>query len=169
MVERVSLTPQAVSEWGDANLVRFNASKTQACLFTAKRSLLTLTPTFRNVSLEYTDRLQLLGIEFSPNLNYGRFIESRAKVAARKLGVLARVRRYCTPGQLLTLYKAQVRSCMEYCYHIWAGAAKCHLAALDSMERRAKRLIDDLDLVETNLQSCQPRAQAQSSQSLGIL
>ncbi|CAH2064889.1 unnamed protein product, partial [Iphiclides podalirius] len=141
MVERLNLTLQAVSERGDANLVRFNASKTQACLFSAKRSPSNLAPTFQNVSLEYTDRLRLLGVEISSNLNFGRFIESKARAAARKLGVLAKVRRYFTPGQLLTLYKAQVRSCVEFCCHIWAGATKCHLAALDSMERRAERLI----------------------------
>ncbi|CAK1594040.1 unnamed protein product [Parnassius mnemosyne] len=36
MVERVNLTLQEVSDWGDANLVKFNASKTQASLFTEK-------------------------------------------------------------------------------------------------------------------------------------
>ncbi len=106
-----------------------------------------MAPAFRDVSLECTDRLQLLGMDIASDLNFGRFIESRAKVAARKLGVLAKVRRYFTPSQLLMLYKAQVRSCVEYCSHIWAGAAKCHLAALDSVERRAKRLIGDPDLV----------------------
>ncbi|CAK1603403.1 unnamed protein product [Parnassius mnemosyne] len=162
MVERVNLTLQAVFDWGDANLVKFNASKTQACLFTAKRTQLTLAPSFRNVSLKYTDRLQLLGFEISSNLNFGRFIESKAKAAARKLGVLAKVRRYFTPGQLLTLYKAQVRSCMEYCCHIWAGAAKCHLAALDSMERHDKRLIGDPNLVKTNLISLKYRRKVAS-------
>ncbi|CAK1595702.1 unnamed protein product [Parnassius mnemosyne] len=46
---------------------------------------------------------------------------------------------------------------MEYCCHIWTGAAKCHLEALDSVEKRAKRLIGDLDLVETNLVSLEHR------------
>ena len=63
------------------------------------------------------------------------------------------MKRYFTPGQLLTLYKAQVRSCMEYCCHLWDGSAKYQLATLDSVERRAKRLVGDVKLVETKLQS----------------
>ncbi|CAH2090623.1 unnamed protein product [Euphydryas editha] len=119
MVSRLNVALQAVSEWGDANLVTFNATKTQACVFSSKRSPLHLAPTFRNVSVEITDFLQLLGVELSSNLNFGQHIESKAKTAAKKLGILSKVRRYFTSEQLLQLYQAQVRSCMEYCCHLW--------------------------------------------------
>ncbi|KAL0821757.1 hypothetical protein ABMA28_005179 [Loxostege sticticalis] len=153
MVERTSLTLSNVSQWGDHNLVSFNASKTQACLFSAKRSPFTLSPTFRGTSVPVTDTLQLLGIELSSDLNFGTAIESKAQIAARKLGVLNKVKRYFTPEQLLNLYKAQVRSCMEYCCHLWDGSAKYQLAALDSVERRAKRIIGDNKLVASKLHS----------------
>ncbi|CAH2096385.1 unnamed protein product [Euphydryas editha] len=93
MVSRLNVALQAVSEWGDANLVTFNATKTQACVFSSKRSPLHLAPTFRNVSVEITDSLQLLGVELSSNLNFGQHIESKAKTAAKKLGILSKVRR----------------------------------------------------------------------------
>ncbi|CAK1598398.1 unnamed protein product [Parnassius mnemosyne] len=51
---------------------------------------------------------------------------------------------------------------MEYCCHIWAGAAKCYLAALESVERRAKRLIGDPNLVKTNLTSLDYRRKVAS-------
>ena len=82
-------------------------------------------------------------MELSSDLNFSATIESKAQTAAKKLSILHKVRRYFTPGQLLNLYKAQVRSCMEYCSHLWDGSAKYQLAALDSIERRAKRLIGD--------------------------
>ncbi|KAJ0178555.1 hypothetical protein K1T71_006378 [Dendrolimus kikuchii] len=141
MVERLNVSLQAVSEWGDANLVTFNASKTQACLFSAKRSLFDLTPTFRGVSITLTDRLQLLGISLTPTLNFDTCIESLAQVAAKKLGILAKVRQYFTSKQLLNLYQAQVRSCMEYCSHLWDGSAKYQLEALESIEKRARKLV----------------------------
>ncbi|XP_047997328.1 uncharacterized protein LOC125234949 [Leguminivora glycinivorella] len=141
MVERANLTLSRVSQWGDDNLVKFNATKTQACLFSAKRSPFDLTPTFRGASVPITGSLELLGVELSSVLNFGTFIESKAQTAARKLGILNKVKRYFTPGQLLKLYKAQVRSCMEYCSHLWDGSAKYQLAALDSVERRARRMI----------------------------
>ncbi|CAH2217294.1 jg22198 [Pararge aegeria aegeria] len=90
------------------------------------------------------DYVQLLGVNISSNLNFGQYIESRAKTAGKKLGNLNMVKRYFTPEQLLTLYQSQVRSCMEYCSHLWDGSAKYQLDALDSVDRRARMLIGDL-------------------------
>ena len=70
----------------------------------------------RDVSAQVTDRLELLGMELSSDLNFSATIESKAQAAVKKLGILHKVRRYFTPGQLLgtDLYKAQVRSYMKY-------------------------------------------------------
>ena len=46
------------------------------------------------------------------------------------------------PLQLLTLYKAQIRPCLEYCFHLWRRASKYSLALLDAIQKRAVRLID---------------------------
>ncbi|CAH2243564.1 jg12875 [Pararge aegeria aegeria] len=83
-------------------------------------------------------------------------VESKAKTAGKKLGILNKVKRYFTPEQLLTLYQAQVRSCMEYCSHLWDGSAKYQLDALDSVDRRARRLIGN-NLVVSRLQSLEHR------------
>ncbi|CAH2243694.1 jg8754 [Pararge aegeria aegeria] len=156
LVERVNLALSEVSDWGDTNLVQFNASKTQACLFSAKRSPFPLTLTFRNVSVPTMKSIELLGISISTNVSFGQCIESKAKTAGKKLGILNKVKRYFTPEQLLTLYQAQVRSCMEYCSHLWDGSAKYQLDALDSVDRRARRLIGN-DLVVSRLQSLEHR------------
>ncbi|KAJ2941189.1 hypothetical protein O0L34_g10419 [Tuta absoluta] len=92
MAERTDLTLSLVSQWSDDNLVSFNATKTQACLFTAKRSPFDWTPTFRGTSVPVTDRLELLGMELTSNLNFGATIEYKAQTAAKKLGILNRVK-----------------------------------------------------------------------------
>ncbi|XP_045501382.1 uncharacterized protein LOC123698681 [Colias croceus] len=157
MIVRLNNTLKEISNWGDANLVKFNSCKTQACLFTAKKSTLQLTPSFRDVPIEVSDHLELLGLSVSSNLNYGHFIKSKAQLAAKKLGILAKVKQYFTPDQLLRLYHAQVRSCVEYCCHIWAGTAKTHLQALDSIEKRAKRLIAEPKLITKSFGSLEHR------------
>ena len=162
MVGRLNLSLQAVSEWGDANLVKFNAAKTQACLFSAKRSQFHPAPAFRGAAVPITDRLDLLGVTLTSTLNFGPFIEAKAQVAAKKLGILAKVRRYFTPDQLLKLYQAQVRSCMEYCSHLWDGSARYQLDALESIEKRAKRIIGNDKLVESKLQSLEHRRRVAS-------
>ena len=47
MVNRLNMALQAVSVWGDANPVTFNATKNQACVFSTKLSQIHLSPTFQ--------------------------------------------------------------------------------------------------------------------------
>nr|CAH7733037.1 unnamed protein product [Callosobruchus chinensis] len=54
-----------------------------------------------------------------------------------------RARKYFSPSNLLTLYKAQIRPSLEYCSHIWGAAAPTTLSILDAVQRRAIRLIGD--------------------------
>ncbi|KAF9814744.1 hypothetical protein SFRURICE_014839 [Spodoptera frugiperda] len=142
---------------GQCQLVEFNAAKTQACLFSAKRSQFSPAPTFRGAAVPITDRLDILGVTLTSTLNFGPFIEAKAHLAAKKLGILAKVRQYFTQEQLLKLYQAQVRSCMEYCSHLWDGSARYQLDALEAIERRAKRIIGNDALVESKLQSLEHR------------
>nr|CAH7756711.1 unnamed protein product [Callosobruchus chinensis] len=52
-------------------------------------------------------------------------------------------RKYFSPSNLLTLYKAQIRPRLEYCSHICGAAAPTTLSILDAVQRRAIRLIGD--------------------------
>ena len=63
-------------------------------------------------------------------------------------GFLFRPKRFFTPLHLLTLYKAQISPCLEYGSHLWRGATKYSLAILDTIQKRAIRLIDDSALTE---------------------
>nr|CAH7754842.1 unnamed protein product [Callosobruchus chinensis] len=58
-----------------------------------------------------------------------------------------RARKYFSPSNLLTLYKAQIRPSLEYCSHIWGAAAPSTSSILDAVQRRAIRLIDDPALI----------------------
>nr|CAH7742840.1 unnamed protein product [Callosobruchus chinensis] len=54
-----------------------------------------------------------------------------------------RARKYFSPSNLLTLYKAQIRPSLEYCSHIWGAAAPTTLSIPDAVQRRAIRFISD--------------------------
>nr|CAH7747518.1 unnamed protein product [Callosobruchus chinensis] len=58
-----------------------------------------------------------------------------------------RARKYFSPSNLLTLYKAQIRPSLEYCSHIWGAAAPNTLSILDAVQRRAIRLIGNPALI----------------------
>nr|CAH7736027.1 unnamed protein product [Callosobruchus chinensis] len=71
-------------------------------------------------------------------------VSSIATAAGKKLGYLFRARKYFSPSNLLTLYKAQIRPSLEYCSHIWGAgdpALTCHLQPLSH-----RRAVGDLSL-----------------------
>ena len=46
--------------------------------------------------------------------------------------------------RLLFIYKSSIRSCMEYCCHVWAGAPSCYLGVLDKLQKRICRAVGPL-------------------------
>ena len=91
----------------------------------------------------------MLGVTLGSDLSWNDHISTTAKASARKLGLLFRSRRYYTPSQLLILYKAQIRPCLEYGSHLWRGASKHSLASLDAIQKRAIKLIEDAALTDS--------------------
>ena len=89
------------------------------------------------------DSLSMLGVSEASDLSWKEHISYVAKSAARKIGFLF------TPLQLLTLHKTQNRPCLEYGTHLCRGASKLSLASLDTIQKRAIRLIDDSALTDS--------------------
>nr|CAH7743472.1 unnamed protein product [Callosobruchus chinensis] len=108
---------EAITAWGLKNMVESNASKTQYCTPSNKRC-----PSEHSVLMNN---------------------QALTRTAGKKLRYLFRVRKYFSPSNLLTLYKAQIRPSLEYCSHIWEAAAPTTLYVLDAVQRRAIRLIGD--------------------------
>ena len=123
---------------GSQNLVNFNAVKTQCCFLRNLQDI-----SFDSNSLEFSDKIAMLGVTLGSDLSWNDHISTIAKAVACKLGLLFRSRHYYTPSQLLTLYKAQIRPCLEYGSHLWRGASKHSLATLDAIQKRAIKLIGD--------------------------
>ena len=91
----------------------------------------------------------MLGVSVASYLSWNEHISSVEKSAERRIGFLFRSKRFFTSLHLLTLYKAQIRPCLEYGSHLWRGASKYYLATLDTIQKRAIRLIDDSSLTDS--------------------
>ncbi|CAH2012486.1 unnamed protein product [Acanthoscelides obtectus] len=128
---------EAITAWGRNNLVQFNASKTQYCTLTNKK----------RPSAHHSFRL--VGVQITEDLIWHEHISSIAAAAGKKQGYLFRAKKYFSPHDLLTLYKAQIKPSLEYCSHIWGAAAPTTLSMLDAVQRRAVRLIDDSSLTDS--------------------
>nr|CAH7760841.1 unnamed protein product [Callosobruchus chinensis] len=69
--------------------------------------------------------------------------EEQEQKAKKKKKLWEKSRKYFSPSNLLTLYKAQIRPSLEYCSQMWEVAALTNLSILDAVQRRAIRLIGD--------------------------
>ena len=96
--------------------------------------------------LDISSSITQLGLSILSNLTWKPHINSIAKHASQKLGFLSRGRGYFSPSQVLTIYKFQIRPCLEYCSHVWGGAPKSALHLLDRVQSKAIRLITNPNL-----------------------
>ena len=75
----------------------------------------------------------MLGMTFSSKLDWDSYIICISIAAPKKIGAWIRPMKFLSPEVALYLYKSSIRSRMEYCCHVWAGAPSCYLELLDKL------------------------------------
>ena len=80
--------------------------------------------------LDEKPSFKMLGLTFSSKLDWGFYCFfgiSIAKTVSKKIGALIRSMKFVSPEVTLYLCKSTIWPCMEYYYHVWAGAPSCLL------------------------------------------
>ena len=131
---------RCIVEWGEKWLVSFNATKTKLLSFNRHRESGLIPLKMNDIELPESSSFRLLGLVFTPKLDWKPYVQSIAKQASKRVGSLFRSQRYLTPESILYLYKATIRPCMEYCSHIWGGAPQS--GCLDLLDRVQRRLVN---------------------------
>nr|CAH7749865.1 unnamed protein product [Callosobruchus chinensis] len=108
--------------------------KTQYCALPNKSCPSEHSVLTNNRALPRSHSFKLLGISITESMIWHEHVSSIATAAGKKFGYLFRARKYFSPSNLLTLYKAQITHNLEYCSHIWGAAT---LSILDAVQRRA--------------------------------
>ena len=116
-----------IVDWGKMWLVDFNAGKIQLVSFDWSNKNGFIDVKMAGSVLEEKPSFKRLGFIFSSKLDWGSYIISIAKAASEKIGALIRFMKFLSPEIALYLYKSTMRSCMEYCCHVWAGTPSCYL------------------------------------------
>ena len=100
-------------DWSKKWLVDFNAGKTQLVSFGWSKNNNSIDVKMDASVLEETSSFKMLGLTFSSKLNRGSY--------------LIRSMKFLSPEVAMYLFKSNIRPCMEYCCHVWAGAPSCYL------------------------------------------
>ena len=138
---RLNTTLRRLEDWGRRWQVTFAPQKTQ--LLVVSRLTHDIRPILNEVQLAPQQELQILGVTFDSKLTYQAHITQLARSAAGKLACLRRMSGLLDSKGRELLYKAEIRSSLEFSCLAWGGAAPSHLAVLDKIQRRAERLIED--------------------------
>ena len=77
----------------------------------------------------------MLGLTFSSKLDWGSYIIFIAKTVSKKIGRLIRSIKFLSHEVAPHLNESTIRPCMEYCFHVWAGAPSCYLELLDKLQK----------------------------------
>ena len=79
-----------IVEWGNRWLVTFNATKTKLLSFNRHRDPLLVPVKMSSTELHEETSFRLLGLTFTPTMDWKPYIQSIAKAASRKVGSLFR-------------------------------------------------------------------------------
>ena len=83
---------------------------------------------------EEKSSFKMLELTFSSKLQSHLTVSLLLKLS-KKIGALIRSMKFLPPEVALYLYKSTIQPCMEYCYHVWAGALSCYLGLLDKLQK----------------------------------
>ena len=84
-----------------------------------------------------------MGTVFDKKLIFKTHMENVARKASQKLTSLRRISWLLDVKGKEMLYKAQIRSSLEYSSLAWGGAANIHLNLLDKIQKRAKKMVEE--------------------------
>ena len=85
--------------------------------------------------LEEKSSFKMPELTFTFKLDWGSFIVSIAKSVSKKIGDFIRSMKFLSPQVALFLFKSTVHSCVEYCYHVWAGTPSRYFELLDKLQK----------------------------------
>ena len=98
--------------------VDFNAGKIELVLLDRSNNTGAIDVKMNGSVLEEKSSFKMLGLTFSPTLDWGSYIISIVKTASKKIGALIRPMKFYSLEVALHLYKSNIQSCMEYCCHV---------------------------------------------------
>ena len=119
----------------------FSAGKTQLVLLDQSNNTGAIDVKMDGSALEEKSSFRMLRLTFSSKLDWGSYIICIAKTAFKKIGASVRSMKFLFPDVAQYLYKSTIRSCMEYCYYVWACAPSCYVELLDKLQKRICRTV----------------------------
>ena len=110
-------------------------------LISRKRKPTKLDLFFGNTKLTEVDDLEIRGVTIDKKLTWNKHISNISSRAGQRLGALRRIAPKLDVSGRATVYKAQIRSVMEYASLCWMSASTTTLQLLERIQKKALKII----------------------------
>ena len=101
--------------------------------------------TINGTELELIPRGKLLSLEIDPELSFNSHVEKLCKKLSQCIGRLKKIRSCLPVTQRLLFYNSMIRSVLHYVSLIWTSCDKENLGRVLKFQKRAARVISDVD------------------------
>ncbi|WAR18737.1 YWV1-like protein, partial [Mya arenaria] len=134
-------------EWSSKWLLKFNIDKCKVVTYGNEKLINTYTMSDTNGEtheLTRDNQERDLGILFTSNLNFDQHINNIANKANSIIGLVRRKFTFMNKDLFLTLYKALIRSHLDYGNLVYYPTTKKCKQIIENVQRRATRLVPEL-------------------------
>lgn len=140
--QRLQADIDAVEEWSEVNRLYFNVGKCKVMTFSRSRTPLYFDYSLAGTLLDRVNQIRDLGLILDSRLNFRDHIIAACESANRMLGFVMRVS-YAFKGirAALTLYKAYVRSRLEFNAIVWDPHEAKYAFIIERIQKKFARFI----------------------------
>jgi len=134
---------EKLESWGITWHVSFEPTKTHSIVLSRKAATGRFNPAgirFMGEPVEAVEEMKLVGFIFDPGMTLKPMIDHVARKARVKLGAIRRLQHHLDSHNLEAMYKAFVRSAIEYGNLEYMSAGDTHTGRLDKIQSAAERM-----------------------------
>jgi ribonuclease HI len=143
LVSKIQMTVDIIYNWCNKNGFKISLNKTTAVLFSKKRHLPIINIKIDQNLIKMENKAKFLGIIFDRKLTWQPHIEYIIERCKKRLNLMRAVSGYqwgASKRSLLTIYKALIRSIIDYGDVAYSTACKSHLNKISVIQTEALRI-----------------------------
>ena len=135
-----------LTKWTELNHMSLHPQKTKCMLVTTRQKRQNLTHVlppiyFKNEIIEQVSHHKVLGITIDCNLNWHQHISTLCKRTSQKVFQLSKIKHFLDQPSRKLFFLAHIQSSIDYASTIWDSASANALKPLQSLHKRALKLV----------------------------
>ena len=140
-VESLNADLAEIHAWGQTWKVLFAPEKCKVMTISRKEPQPQPPLLLGGTVLQESDELDILGVCFPKNLSFQSHLDKVVSKAGQRVNMLRKIASHLDSKGKASVYKAHIRSTMEYAPLCWMSASETQLRRLDDIQHRAQRII----------------------------